>query len=115
MRLLSCCTSLCRICLSVEVLPDGSCCQTATSSNHHNTAAWSLATCEMPVPAPVLSTSNRACCPRPSLAVCRREMVNDVRDVIVSGTRAAARNYRLESSGPLVYGFMIAPSYVVAP
>lgn len=42
-------------------------------------------------------------------------MVNDVRDVIVSGTRAAARNYRLEPSGPLVYGFMIAPSYVVAP
>lgn len=41
--------------------------------------------------------------------------MNDVRDVIVSGTRAAARNYRLEPSGPLVYGFMIAPSYVVAP
>jgi hypothetical protein len=43
-----------------------------------------------------------------------REMVDDIRDVIVHGSRAAERSYRLEWNATLVYGFLLAPSYVVA-
>jgi hypothetical protein len=43
-----------------------------------------------------------------------REMVDDLRDLVVTGRRASVRQYRLECTGNLVYGFILAPSYVVA-
>lgn len=44
-----------------------------------------------------------------------REMVDDLRDLMVSGRRAAQRQYRLEWIAQRTYGFVVAPSYVVAP
>jgi hypothetical protein len=43
-----------------------------------------------------------------------REMVDDLRDLIVSGRRAAERQYRLEWIAANTYGFILAPSYVMA-
>jgi hypothetical protein len=43
-----------------------------------------------------------------------REMVDDLRDLIVSGRRASQRQYRLEWISQRTYGFVVAPSYVVA-
>eukprot|EP00892_Ulva_mutabilis_P003595 jgi/Ulvmu1/1607/UM111_0036.1 len=42
------------------------------------------------------------------------EMVCDLRDVIVDGSRARDRVARLEVSGPNVFSFLVAPPYVVA-
>lgn len=44
----------------------------------------------------------------------RREMVDDLRDLVVTRRRAADRPHRLEWNRQLVYGFILAPSYVVA-
>ena len=43
-----------------------------------------------------------------------REMVDDIRDLMVTGRRAADRPYRLEWTAPNTFGFVVAPNYVVA-
>lgn len=43
-----------------------------------------------------------------------REMVCDLRDVVVHGTRARDRVSRLEFAGRNVFSFLVAPPYVVA-
>ena len=43
-----------------------------------------------------------------------REMVEDIRDLMVTGRRAAERPYRLEWIAQNTYSFVVAPSYVVA-
>jgi hypothetical protein len=41
-------------------------------------------------------------------------MVDDIRDLMVTGKRASERPYRLEWTSQNTYGFVVAPNYVVA-